>query len=74
VTDPFDARQNVRAGALHLRRLLDRFGQDLRLALAAYNAGAAAVERHGNQVPPFAETLAYVPRVLRLAAAPAGLR
>jgi soluble lytic murein transglycosylase-like protein len=74
VTDAFDARQNVRAGALHLRRLLDRFDQDTRLALAAYNAGAAAVQRHGGRVPPFAETRAYVPRVLRLAAAQAGPR
>lgn len=71
VTDPFDARQNVRAGALHLRRLLDQFDQDTVLALAAYNAGAAAVRRHGRGVPPFAETMAYVPRVLRhLAARP----
>ena len=65
VTDPFDARQNVRAGALHLRRLLDQFDQDTVLALAAYNAGAAAVRRHGRGVPPFADTMAYVPRVLR---------
>lgn len=68
VTDPFDARQNIQAGVLHLRRLLDQFGQDRRLALAAYNAGAAAVRRHGHRIPPFAETLAYVPRVLQLAA------
>lgn len=69
VTDPFDARQNVHAGALHLRRLLDQFDQDTVLALAAYNAGAAAVNRHGRGVPPFAETMAYVPRVLRHLAA-----
>jgi soluble lytic murein transglycosylase-like protein len=69
VTDPFDARQNIGAGARHLRSLLDAFGQDTPLALAAYNAGAAAVTRHGRRIPPLAETTAYVPRVLsRLAA------
>lgn len=69
VTNAFDARQNIDAGARHLRSLLDAFGQDTRLALAAYNAGAAAVERYGRRIPPFAETVAYVPRVLnRLAA------
>ena len=64
VTNAFDAQQNISAGARHLRSLLDAFGQDTRLALAAYNAGAAAVECHGRRIPPFAETEAYVPRVL----------
>ncbi len=64
VTDPFDPRQNILAGARHLRVLLDQFNQDTALALAAYNAGAAAVWRYRLQVPPFAETIAYVPRVL----------
>jgi len=64
VTDPFDVSQNVEAGALHLRHLLDRFDQDVVLALAAYNAGAEAVTRHGRRVPPFAETQTYVTRVL----------
>ena len=65
VTDVFDPRQNIDAGAQHLRRLLDRFGQDRTLALAAYNAGAGAVARHQGRVPPYAETMAYVPRVLQ---------
>jgi hypothetical protein len=65
VTNPFDPRQNVNAGAQHLRRLLDTFGQDTTLALAAYNAGEGAVMRHGGRVPPFGETQAYVPRVLQ---------
>lgn len=64
VHQPFDPTQNIQGGAQHLRRLLDEFGGDLRLALAAYNAGAAAVHRHRRNVPPFAETQAYVPRVL----------
>lgn len=65
VTDIFDPQQNVNAGARHLRRLLDQFGQDTRLALAAYNAGAGAVVKHRNKVPPYSETAAYVPRVLQ---------
>jgi len=76
VRDRFDARENVEAGARHLRVLLDHFGQDISLALAAYNAGAAAVERRGTGRPnatpnatPNAETAAYVPRVLGLYAA-----
>ncbi len=64
VTDPFDPYQNINAGARHLRSLLDQFGQDTRLALAAYNAGAGAVIRYHHSIPPFAETTAYVPRVL----------
>lgn len=65
VTDAFDPQQNVNAGARHLRSLLDQFNQNLTLALAAYNAGAASVVRHRHSIPPFAETVAYVPRVLR---------
>lgn len=64
VEDPFDPEANVGGGTLYLRRLLDRFG-DLRLALAAYNAGPTAVARHGD-VPPFDETRSYVARVLSL--------
>ncbi len=65
VTDAFDPRQNIEAGAQHVRRLLNRFGQDKALALAAYNAGAEAVTRHHGRIPPYAETMAYVPRVLQ---------
>jgi hypothetical protein len=49
----------------HLRRLIDRYGNDLRLALAAYNAGENAVGQYGG-VPPFAETQGYVQKVLAL--------
>jgi soluble lytic murein transglycosylase-like protein len=63
VTDRFEIRQNVLAGARYLRELLDEFG-DLRLALAAYNAGEGAVRRFGNRIPPYPETMAYVPAVL----------
>jgi soluble lytic murein transglycosylase-like protein len=66
ISDSFDPRQNVGAGARYLKFLLDRFGQNLSLALAAYNAGEDAVDRNGGQIPPFAETMAYVPRVLKI--------
>ena len=62
VDDPFDPEQSLRGGASHLRRLLDRF-DSLPVALAAYNAGAATVERAGG-IPPYRETHAYVRRIL----------
>ena len=55
---------NIQAGATYLRDLLAMFGGDLSLALAAYNAGENAVLRFGRKIPPYAETQAYVPRVL----------
>ena len=66
VSNLYDPRQNVRAGARYLKFLMDRFGQNVRLALAAYNAGEDAVDRNGGQIPPFAETMAYVPKVLKI--------
>lgn len=66
--DPRDPAQNIRGGALYLRRMMSAFGGDVRLALAAYNAGPAAVRKHGG-VPPYAETQAYVTSILgRMAA------
>jgi soluble lytic murein transglycosylase-like protein len=65
VTDPFDPEQNIYAGARYLRAQLDRFGGDVALALAAYNAGPGAVARYGG-VPPYKETQRYVQRVLEL--------
>jgi soluble lytic murein transglycosylase-like protein len=64
--NPYDPRENVYAGALYLKFLMNRFGQNMRLALAAYNAGEAAVDRNGGRIPPYAETLQYVPRVLKI--------
>ena len=69
VADPYDPDQNVRGGTVFLRRMLDRFGGRVDLALAAYNAGPGAVERHGG-IPPYAETRNYVQRILGLYAGP----
>jgi soluble lytic murein transglycosylase-like protein len=66
VSNRYDPRENVHAGARYLRFLIDRFGQDVSLALAAYNAGEGAVERNGGRIPHFTETMAYVPRVLKI--------
>ncbi len=64
VEDAFDPAQNLDGGARHLGQLLTLYGGDLTRALAAYNAGEGAVERHGG-VPPYRETRAYVKKVLR---------
>jgi soluble lytic murein transglycosylase-like protein len=66
VSDAFDPEQNIMAGAHYLRDLMARFGNDLELALAAYNAGEDAVERYGRSIPPFSETRLYVPNVMRV--------
>lgn len=63
VTDPFDAEQNIMGGAKYLSQMMDRYDGDVRLTLAAYNAGAGNVAKYGG-VPPFKETQAYVERVM----------
>ncbi len=65
VHNPFDARQNVEAGVRHLKGLLDDFGGNVPLTLAAYNAGKGAVERNRG-IPPYAETQNYVKRITHL--------
>ncbi|MEW5908191.1 MAG: lytic transglycosylase domain-containing protein [Thermodesulfobacteriota bacterium] len=62
--DPFNPRENILAGTKFFKSLLTRFEGNLRLALAAYNAGAEAVDRHRG-IPPYRETEEYVERVLR---------
>jgi soluble lytic murein transglycosylase-like protein len=64
VKDRLDPAQNINGGARYLRDLKVMFGGDLKLVLAAYNAGEEAVMRYGRRVPPFRETEAYVPKVL----------
>jgi soluble lytic murein transglycosylase-like protein len=66
VKNIYDPGENVRAGAHYLSDLLVRFDSNMELALAAYNAGEEAVERYGRHVPPFRETLAYVPSVMKV--------
>lgn len=60
----YSPEQNVDVGARYLRDLLGMFGGDVQLAVAAYNAGENAVIRHGRRVPPYSETIKYVPMVL----------
>ncbi len=64
VDDSYDPKQNLEGGARYLSDLLREFEFDLRLALAAYNAGENAVRRYGNTIPPFPETVDYVDKVL----------
>jgi soluble lytic murein transglycosylase-like protein len=65
VSDPYDPDQNLRGGTAYLRQMIDLFTGNLELAVAAYNAGPAAVGRHRG-VPPYPDTLDYVRRVLGL--------
>jgi soluble lytic murein transglycosylase-like protein len=61
--DPHDPEENARGGADYLRRMVTKFGNNVELAVAAYNAGPAAVLKYGG-VPPYAETRAYVDAVM----------
>ena len=63
VTNAYDPAQNIRAGVAYLKSLLIRFGNDVSLALAAYNAGPGAVEKYGRAVPPYKETRNYVAKI-----------
>lgn len=65
VQDSFDPEQNIAGGVRYLAQMLQRFGADVRLALAAYNAGPDAVAAYGK-VPPYPETQSYVQRILKL--------
>lgn len=66
-----DPERNIEAGVRHLKDLLTQHQGNVALALAAYNAGAGAVARHRGRIPPYRETMLYVPAVLALANAPA---
>lgn len=67
----FDAERNIDAGVRHLKALLARYGGNTVLALAAYNAGERSVATHGARIPPFRETMLYVPSVLATSSPPA---
>jgi soluble lytic murein transglycosylase-like protein len=64
VVNPFDPRQNIMGGARHLREMLNLYGNNLHLALAAYNAGVKAVTKYNNTIPPYPQTQKYVKDVL----------
>jgi len=66
VRDAYNAEQNLRGGVAYLKQLLDRYSNNEVLALAAYNAGPGAVDRHGQAVPPYKETQDYVKRINKI--------
>ena len=74
VKNAFNPADNVRAGVAYLRELLDRYQNNEELALAAYNAGPGAVDKHGQNVPPYRETQSYVAQINRMAGRPAATR
>jgi soluble lytic murein transglycosylase-like protein len=74
VRNAFNPAENVRAGVAYLRELLDRYQNNEELALAAYNAGPGAVDKHGQSVPPYRETQDYVAQINKMAARPIELR
>lgn len=64
VRDIMDPVENIQGGVKYLRELMTLFNGNMELAVAAYNAGENAVIRHGHRIPPYAETIHYVPKVL----------
>ena len=66
VANAFDPVENIRGGVAYLRQLLDRYSNNEELALAAYNAGPGAVDKHNQTVPPYRETMNYVKQISRI--------
>ncbi len=65
VSNRRDPKQNIYGGSRYLRYLLKLFNNDLKLVLAAYNAGEGAVKKYGNKIPPYKETQNYVKKVIK---------
>jgi soluble lytic murein transglycosylase-like protein len=74
VRNPYNPAENVRAGVAYFRQLLDRYENNDQLALAAYNAGPGAVDKHGQSVPPYRETREYVARISKMSSRPVQAR
>ena len=74
VSNPFDPFENIRAGVAYLRQLLDRYSNNEELALAAYNAGPGAVDKHNQSVPPYRETKNYVSQITQMTGRPIAMR
>jgi len=70
VRDAFNPAENIRGGVAYLKQLLDRYSNNEVLALAAYNAGPGAVDKHGQAVPPYRETQDYVQKIGRISSRP----
>jgi soluble lytic murein transglycosylase-like protein len=64
VDDPFDPVSNIEGGVRYLKDLMEYFDGDMKLSLAAYNAGKGAVIKHGFTIPPYPETTDYITKVL----------
>jgi soluble lytic murein transglycosylase-like protein len=74
VLNAFNPIENIRAGVAYLRQLLDRYSNNEELALAAYNAGPGAVDKHKQSVPPYRETKNYVQKISQMTSRPIEMR